>query len=70
MEEELTTLKLWLEINYVVLSKIQNKVPGLPLTVRDRNSEEASSRSLQPQDNSSTSVVSEYGDLVEKSDRG
>ena len=61
--EELTVLESWLEDTNAVLSETQDKVNGLPLTVTE---EEDSSRLSEDQDNTSTSVVSEFGDMVEE----
>ena len=61
--EESMVLESWLEDTNAVLSETQEKVPGLQLTAEE---EETSSRLLEDQDNTFTSVVSEFGDMVEE----
>ena len=56
-------LESWLEDINVVFSETQDKVPGLHSTAEE---EETSSRLLEDQDNTSTSVVSEFGDTVKE----
>ena len=60
MEADLTMLRSSLEKHFVVSSETQDKVHGLLLTAEP---EEHSLKLLPLQDNISTSVVSELGDM-------